>query len=49
MCVSMVWMDLFALTKGKRHKVFCFPEAAIFIQKVARVKLLWVRKLLAIE
>lgn len=32
MCMTRV--DLFVLTKGKRHKAFCLPEAAIFIQSV---------------
>lgn len=48
MCMCMVWMDLLALTKGKGYEVFCFPEASIFIQKVAWVKLLWVGELLAV-
>ena len=36
------------ITKGERYEVICSPEAAIFIQKVAWVKLLWMGELLAI-
>ena len=36
---SCVWFGWYVsiLTNGKSHKVFCFPEAAIFIQKMAWV------------
>lgn len=44
----MVWVGLFVFTKGKGYEVICLPEPAIFIQKVAWVKLLWVGELLAV-
>lgn len=37
------------LSKGEGNKVVCFLEAAIFIQKVSWIKLLWVGKLLLIQ
>lgn len=38
--MCMVWMDLVVFIEGKGYEVICLPDAAIFIKKVAWVKLL---------